>query len=320
MTAKTGSSSEHSEKRTRSRSKQRLDLLLVGRNFVESREKAQRLIMAGEVLVDEVIFDKPGKTVEPSANIRIRSVLPYVSRGGLKLEAALEHFRIDVTNLIALDVGASTGGFTDCLLQRGVRCVYAVDVGYGQFAWKLRQDPRVVLLERTNIRYLEQLPPIPSALLRSQNPNSEQRDSTDQMQVHANPNLLYKENLVDFVVIDTSFISLRLVLPATQKLAHSGAQIVALIKPQFEAGKENVGKGGVVRNRHVHRQVLEDLTEFALTIGLQIMNLTVSPIRGPARNVEFLIHLMHDSFSPNPIPLAVSRKLIDQALEDSKSM
>lgn len=295
-------------------------MLLVERCLVESREKARRLIMAGEVLVDEVVFDKPGKTVALSANIRIRTALPYVSRGGLKLEAALDQFRIDVSNVIALDVGASTGGFTDCLLQRGVRCVYAVDVGYGQFAWKLRQDPRVVLLERTNIRYLELLPPTPSAALLSETSSSEARDDTDQIQTLDDSNLLCKKNLVDLVVIDTSFISLQLVLPAVLKLVHSGAQIVALIKPQFEAGKEHVGKGGVVRDERIHRRVLENLIDYVLETELQIMNLTVSPILGAAGNVEFLIHIACCFFPPKPMHVAISHKLVEQALQDSKSV
>ncbi|MDQ3247603.1 MAG: TlyA family RNA methyltransferase [Chloroflexota bacterium] len=238
--------------------KQRLDLLLVERGLTESREGARRLIMAGEVLVNEIVNDKPGKLVPVDAAVRIRQGLPYVSRGGLKLAAALDEFALDVTGLVAVDVGASTGGFTDCLLQRHVAQVYAVDVGYGQLAWKLRTDVRVIALERTNIRYLEALP---------------------------------GGVLADLAVIDASFIGLALVLPATLRLLTPAAQIVALVKPQFEAGKAQVGKGGVVRDQAVHRRVLEEIVMLATQLGLRVTGLTVSPAPGPAGNIEFLIWL-----------------------------
>ncbi|MCX6044502.1 MAG: TlyA family RNA methyltransferase [Chloroflexi bacterium] len=238
--------------------KQRLDLLLVERGLAESREQARRLIMAGEVLVNDEVNDKPGKSVPLVASLRVRNPLPYVSRGGLKLAAALDEFQLDVTDLTAVDVGASTGGFTDCQLQRNVARVYAVDVGYGQLAWKLRTDARVVAIERTNIRYLEQLP---------------------------------EGVLADLAVIDASFISLALVLPATLRLLTPHAQIVALIKPQFEAGKAQVGKGGVVRDKAVHRRVLEEVLHLAGELGLLIAGLTVSPAPGPAGNIEFLVWL-----------------------------
>ena len=238
--------------------KQRLDLLLVERELAESREQARRLIMAGEVLVDDQVSDKPGRAVRIDAVVRVRQPLPYVSRGGQKLAAALDAFAVPVTDVAAVDVGASTGGFTDCLLQRGAARVYAVDVGYGQLAWKLRSDPRVVPLERTNIRYLEQLP-----------------DAT----------------LAALAVIDASFISLALVLPATLRLLTPDAQVVALIKPQFEAGQADVGKGGVVRDVHVHRRVLDETIALAASLGLTVAGLIASPLLGPAGNVEFLIWL-----------------------------
>lgn len=236
--------------------KQRLDLLLVERRLVESREQARRLIMAGEVLVEEVVRDKPGQTFARDVTLRLRNTLPYVSRGGIKLAAALDEFKISVAGRIALDVGASTGGFTDCLLQRGVARVYAIDVGYGQLAWKLRTDPRVTVLERTNIRHLAALPDGGQANL---------------------------------AVIDASFISLALVLPPTLRLLQPEAEVVALIKPQFEAGKEQVGKGGVVRDTSVHRHVLETIVSFVQQQGLAVGGIHPSPLLGPAGNAEFLI-------------------------------
>jgi 23S rRNA (cytidine1920-2'-O)/16S rRNA (cytidine1409-2'-O)-methyltransferase len=241
----------------------RLDLLLVERGLAESREQARRLIMAGEVRVDQELNDKPGKSVPADATVEVRNSLPYVSRGGVKLAAALDAFGVAVAGLVAVDVGASTGGFTDCLLQRGAARVYAVDVGYGQLAWKLRGDPRVIPIERTNIRYLTELP---------------------------------NGVLADLAVVDASFISLALVLPATLRLLQPGAAILALVKPQFEAGKEQVGKGGVVRDAQIHRRVLEAIAARAGELGLTVAGLTVSPILGPAGNVEFLIWL-------RPVPL-----------------
>jgi 23S rRNA (cytidine1920-2'-O)/16S rRNA (cytidine1409-2'-O)-methyltransferase len=238
--------------------KERLDLLLVTRGLVESREQARRLIMAGEVTVNEQVNDKPGQRVPVDAVLQIRQPLPYVSRGGLKLAAALDDFQFDVAGLTAVDVGASTGGFTDCLLQRGAARVYAIDVGYGQLAWKLRTDPRVVVLERTNIRYLTELP---------------------------------QGILADLAVIDASFISLALVLPPTLNLLQPSAHVIALIKPQFEAGKSQVGKGGVVRDAGVHRRVIEETAALANDLALGVSGLTVSPAPGPAGNIEFLIWL-----------------------------
>ncbi|MCL4834426.1 MAG: TlyA family RNA methyltransferase [Caldilineaceae bacterium] len=241
-----------------SNAKQRLDLLLVERELVESREQARRLIMAGEVFVDEQVADKAGRLVPLEASLRVRTPPRYVSRGGLKLEAALDAFAIDPTGLTAVDVGASTGGFTDCLLQRGAAKVYAVDVGYGQLAWKLRSDQRVVTIERTNIRYLENLP-----------------DGV----------------LADLAVIDASFIGLELVLPPTLRLLTPAGQVVALIKPQFEAGPADVGKGGVVRDPAVHRRVIDQIFALAESLDLWVAGLTVSPAPGPAGNIEFLVWL-----------------------------
>lgn len=258
--------------------KQRLDLLLVERELAESREQARRLIMAGEVLVDERVSDKPGRNVPIDATIRVRTPLPYVSRGGQKLAAALDAFDVPVVDAVALDVGASTGGFTDCLLQAGAARVYAVDVGYGQLAWKLRNDPRVVTLERTNIRHLAQLP---------------------------------DDVLADLAVIDASFISLELVLPATLRLVKPDAQIVALIKPQFEAGQEDVGKGGVVRDSRVHRRVLRATCELAAAQGLQVAGLIPSPLRGPAGNVEFLIWLRRTGPAVADLDAVIARALAD---------
>ncbi len=235
-----------------------LDQLLVARGMVESRERARRLIMAGEVTVNGAVADKAGQPVAEDADVAVRTQLAYVSRGGLKLEAALDDFALDVTGLVALDVGASTGGFTDCLLQRGAAQVFAVDVGYGQLAWKLRSDARVVVLERTNIRYLEALP---------------------------------GDALAEIGVIDASFIGLALVLPATLRLLAPEGYIVALVKPQFEAGRGHVGAGGVVRDPATHKRVLEEVAATANENGLVVGGVTVSPAPGPAGNIEFLLLL-----------------------------
>lgn len=235
--------------------KERLDILLVQKGLVESRQQAQRLIMAGAITVDEQVVDKAGTRVATTSTLDIATRLPYASRGGLKLEAALNAFAVDPKGVVAVDVGASTGGFTDCLLQRGAARIYALDVGYGQLDWSLRQDPRVVVMERTNARYVDSLP-----------------------------------ELIDLATVDVSFISLRLILPKVVGWLRPGGQIVALIKPQFEAGKRQVGKGGVVRNPDVHKAVLETLSDWATTQGLGLVGLIRSPITGPAGNVEFLAH------------------------------
>lgn len=239
--------------------KQRLDKLLVERGLAPSREKAQALIMAGQVVVGDHAADKAGQQVALDAEIRIKGeVLPYVSRGGLKLKRALDEFGLDVAGVTALDVGASTGGFTDCLLQAGAARVIAVDVGYGQLAWKLRQDPRVTSLEKTNIRYLE----------------------PDQL-----------DGVPELAVIDASFISLSKVLPPTVRLVRPGGRIIALIKPQFEVGKGEVGKGGIVRDPRAHERAIEGVRQVAVELGLTVAGLCDSPILGADGNREFLILL-----------------------------
>ncbi len=239
--------------------KQRIDTLLVEKGLIESRQKAQRLIMAGQVYVDNQKVDKAGTKISEESNIEVRgSTLPYVSRGGLKIEKAVNQFHLDLKNKVCMDIGASTGGFTDCMLQNGASKVYAIDVGYGQLAWKLRQDDRVVNMERTNIRYVE---------------------------------LEQIGELVDFVSIDVAFISLKLVLPVAKKLLKTGGEIVCLIKPQFEAGREKVGKKGVVRDKEVHYEVIEMIIEFARSIDLSIKSLSFSPIKGPEGNIEYLLYL-----------------------------
>ena len=240
--------------------RKRLDLLLVERGLVSSREQARRLIMAGAVVVGEQRVDKPGTLIDPASAVRLKAGVqsPYVSRGGHKLAGGLEAFGLDVTGVIALDVGASTGGFTDCLLQHGAAKVFAVDVGYGQLAWSLRQDPRVVNLERRNIRSLapDELIPTPS-----------------------------------LAVIDASFISLTLVIPHVIGLIAAKGEIVALVKPQFEVGKGRVGKGGVVRDPALHAEVLADLQARADNWQLEVRGVTESPLRGPKGNKEFLLYV-----------------------------
>ena len=237
----------------------RLDVLLTERGLQESRQKAQATIMSGLVFVDGQRVDKPGTPVSPEAAVEIRgSALPYVSRGGLKLEKAMACWPIALTGLTCMDVGASTGGFTDCMLQNGAAKVYAIDVGYGQLAWKLRSDPRVICLERTNARYLshELIPDEP-----------------------------------DFSSVDVSFISLKLILPAIASVLRPGGQVVCLIKPQFEAGREKVGKKGVVRDPAVHLEVLEKFLIHAKENSFTVLDITYSPIRGPEGNLEYLGYL-----------------------------
>lgn len=238
----------------------RLDVLLTARGLTESREQARRLVMAGAVVVGEQRVDKPGTFIDPDAALRIKEEAraPYVSRGGQKLDAALRAFALDVTDMIALDVGASTGGFTDCLLQHGAAKVFAVDVGYGQLAWSLRQDPRVINLERRNIRMLSpvELSEIPS-----------------------------------LAVIDASFISLSLVIPSVLQLLTPQGRIVALVKPQFEVGKGRVGKGGVVRDPALHAEVIEKISAQAYTWQVDVLGMIESPLLGPKGNKEFLLYL-----------------------------
>lgn len=245
--------------------KKRLDLVVLDKRLVSSRQRAQALIMAGKVLVNNHIVDKPGTRVSPEDNIVLREKdHPYVSRGGLKLEKALHTLGVDINDFICLDVGASTGGFTDCLLKHGAARVYAVDVGYGQLAWKLRQNPRVVVIERTNIRHM-------------------QHETIPQ--------------LVDLVTIDVSFISLKKVIPEVIKYMKKNAVILALIKPQFEVGKDHVGKGGVVRDPVLHDQVVENLSDFFDKQHLFRQWVIPSPILGPKGNKEFFISLKFKSWS-----------------------
>lgn len=239
--------------------KERLDVLLTQRGLCESRSRAQALIMSGDVYVNGQKCDKAGTPVEEEAQIEVRgNACPYVSRGGLKLEKALRDFGVDPTGYVCSDSGASTGGFTDCLLQKGAKKVFAIDVGYGQLAWSIRTDERVVCMERTNIRYVT-------------------------------PEDLGEP--LDLSVVDVSFISLRIVLPTIKALLKPTGQVLCLIKPQFEAGKDKVGKKGVVRDPAVHEVVLENFLDLANELGFTVRNLTFSPVKGPEGNIEFLGHL-----------------------------
>ena len=243
--------------------KERLDVLLVEQGFAQSREKAKAIIMSGNVFVNGQREDKAGTTFDPlKAKIEIKGqTLKYVSRGGLKLEKAMQQFAISLENCVCMDIGASTGGFTDCMLQNGARKVYSVDVGHGQLAWSLRNDERVVCMEKTNFRYLTR------------------EDIADDL---------------DFASVDVSFISLSKILLPARKLLVNGGQMVCLIKPQFEAGKEKVGKKGVVREKSVHEEVIEKIFTLADILGFQILGLEYSPIKGPEGNIEYLIHIAKD--------------------------
>lgn len=240
--------------------KKRLDVLLTERLYAETRSKAQAIIMSGNVYVNGQKADKPGVSYEETVDIEVRgAVCPYVSRGGLKLEKALRDFGVDPTGFVCSDSGASTGGFTDCLLQQGASKVFAIDVGYGELNWKIRNDPRVVVMERTNIRYVK-------------------------------PEDLGEP--LDLSVIDVSFIGLELVLPTIKNLLKPGeGQVLCLIKPQFEAGRENLGKNGVVREPKIHQMVLDNFVSLVHGLGFKILGLTFSPVKGPAGNIEFLGHL-----------------------------
>jgi 23S rRNA (cytidine1920-2'-O)/16S rRNA (cytidine1409-2'-O)-methyltransferase len=248
--------------------KLRLDRLLVDRGLVESRERGQAMIVAGQLLVNDQKIEKAGTLVPEDADIRIIGErIPFVSRGGFKLEGALKEFGVDVAGMTALDVGASTGGFTDCLLQRGALKVYAVDVGYGQMAWKLRQDPRVITLERVNIRDID-------------------------------PSLI--PELVDIMVVDVSFISLEKVIPAARKFLKPDSEIVALIKPQFEVGRGQVGKGGIVRDEAARNEVVERVKIFISGLGFDVTGVISSPITGQDGNVEFLVHAVRRPANSSP--------------------
>ena len=253
--------------------KKRLDVLLFEKGMVPSRERAKAIIMSGIVYVNNQKADKAGMSIPEDAEIEIRGKTnSFVSRGGLKIEKALNYFQIDPKDLCVMDIGASTGGFTDCLLTRGARKVYSIDVGYGQLAWKLRQDPRVVCMERTNIRYVT-----PKQL----------------------------EDVPDFAVIDVSFISLKLVLPVVANLLQEHGRIACLIKPQFEAGKGKVGKKGVVRDPEIHLEVLQSFIENAHEAGFHVYSLTFSPIKGPEGTIEFLGYLGKDGEDAELDPAAL---------------
>lgn len=261
--------------------KVRIDTLLVEKGFFESRQKASASIIEGIVYIDEVRVDKPGQMVEPEANIVIRGEkLPFVSRGGLKLDKAIKVFDIDVENKVCIDIGASTGGFTDCLLQNNAKFVYSVDVGYGQLAWKLRQDNRVKCMEKTNFRYV----------------------TFDDIGEY-----------LDFFCTDVSFISLEKILPVAYTLLKDNATGVALIKPQFEATRQDVGKKGVVRDKEVHIKVVKKIVEFCESINFKVIGLDFSPIKGPEGNIEFLIYLSKNTND-------ISNYNIEQIVENAHNM
>jgi len=244
----------------------RLDSLLMEKKLADTLQKAKALIGAGKVLVNDHVADKAGQQVDQGVNIIVKDDLPYVSRGGIKLAAGLDFFNLSPEGFVCADIGASTGGFTDCLLQRGAAKVYAIDVGYGQLAWKLRQDERVVVLERTNARHLQ-------------------------------PGDLPRE--LDFAVIDASFISLRMLVPPLLSFFSNLVSLVALIKPQFEVNRDKVSKGGVVKDTALHEKTIADITDFAGSLGLKSLGVTPSPILGPKGNREFLIYLVSDPCSAN---------------------
>ncbi len=267
-------------------SKQRIDVLLVEKGFFESREKAKASIMAGIVYVDNQKVDKAGEEVKEDAVIEVRgNACPYVSRGGLKLEKAVNNFGLILQDKICMDMGASTGGFTDCMLQNGAKKVYSVDVGYGQLAWKLRNDERVVNIERTNVRYLD-------------------------LEV-------FKED-VDFASIDVSFISLKLVLPVVYSFLKDDGKCVALIKPQFEARREDVGKKGVIKDKKVHFAVIEKCLNIARELGFNIIGLDYSPIKGPEGNIEFLMYVAKREATDDEFGADYINRVIDDAHNDTK--
>lgn len=261
MTAAKKHSDSPSPNRNDKRDKRRLDLLLVERNLVQSRERAKAVIMAGQVLVDDLVVDKAGTPVATAAQIVLRGEdIPFVSRGGLKLDHAIRHLNMSVKDFICLDIGASTGGFTDCLLKNGAAFVHAVDVGYGQLDWTLRQDKRVDVIERTNIRYMD---------------------------FHR------IGRTVDLVTVDTSFISLKIVVPAAEKFMHPGTRVLALIKPQFEAGRSRISKGGVVKDPKLREEIVQEISEFFTIRGYETGEVIPSPVPGPKGNREFIISLRY---------------------------
>ncbi len=264
--------------------KERLDILLVEKGIFTSRERAKTSIMAGKIFVDGQRIDKAGEKVNVDAEIIFKGQeIPYVSRGGLKLEKAMKEFGISLNEKTCMDIGASTGGFTDCMLQNGAKKVFSVDVGYGQFAWKLRTDPRVVCMERTNIRYVT-------------------------------PEDIGEP--IDFASIDVSFISLKKIMPATKNLLSDKGEVVALIKPQFEAGKEKVGKKGVVRDINVHKEVVQSIVDYLYSEDLNILALSYSPIKGPEGNIEYLVYFTKDK----NIDSKFSMEDIENVVNDSHNL
>lgn len=264
--------------------KKRADLVLLEKNLVESREKAKRLIMEGRVFIGERRVDKAGEKIDINSHIYIKdNPYIYVSRGGLKLEKAIEDFKIDLNNKTCMDIGASTGGFTDCMLRNGCKKVYAIDVGYGQLDWKLRNNEKVIVMERTNIRYVNK------------------EDIKDE---------------IDFFSIDVSFISLKLVLPVCKKLITKDGQVVALIKPQFEAGKDKVGKKGLVKDKMTHFSVIKEIVDFSRDQNFAIKNLSYSPITGATGNIEFLIYLSNTFRDDGNIDETYIKKIINKSHEN----
>ncbi|WP_113675634.1 TlyA family RNA methyltransferase [Vallitalea guaymasensis] len=265
--------------------KERLDILLFNKGLADSREKAKSIIMTGNVFVNGEREDKPGTKFDIKSEIIVKkNPNPYVSRGGLKLDKAVKEFGLKLENKVCADVGASTGGFTDCMLQNGAKKVYSIDVGYGQFAWKLRQDERVVCMEKTNVRYVT-------------------KDMVN--------------DEMDFVSIDVSFISLTKVLEPVKKLMSENSEMVCLIKPQFEAGREKVGKKGVVRDRAVHEEVIEKIMKYVLSIDFSIKDLSFSPIKGPEGNIEYLLYLTTEGQSTmdDEEIISIVKTVVDKAHE-----
>ncbi|EEH97686.1 TlyA family RNA methyltransferase [Clostridium tertium] len=261
--------------------KERLDILLVEKGIFTSRERAKTSIMAGKIFVDGQRVDKAGEKINVDADIIFKGQeIPYVSRGGLKLEKAIKEFGVNLKDKVCMDIGASTGGFTDCMLQNDAKKVFSIDVGYGQFAWKLRTDSRVVCMERTNIRYVT-----PEDL----------------------------GELTDFASIDVSFISLKKIMPATLSLLNESGEVVALIKPQFEAGKEKVGKKGVVRDINVHKEVVLDIVEFLISQNLNILSVSYSPIKGPEGNIEYLVYFTKDKNKKSTFTINDIEKIVNES-------
>ncbi|ADQ46268.1 hemolysin A [Caldicellulosiruptor kronotskyensis 2002] len=262
--------------------KKRADLLLVEKGLVESREKARALILSGNVYVNNQKIEKAGEMIDERSQIIIKEPLKYVSRGGLKLEKALDFFKISVEGKIALDIGASTGGFTDCLLQHGAKKVYCVDVGYGQLAWKLREDPRVVNFEKTNFRYFD-------------------RKSI--------------QDKIDIIVCDVSFISLNLIAEKVKEFMENSTEGILLIKPQFEAGRKEVGKRGVVKSKETHKNVIKKVIDHYFSLGISIKGLTYSPITGPEGNIEYLLYIKMEDETENNIVDITIEEIVNQAFE-----